>query len=79
MPDKKKPPRDWDKGFGDNAGHGAEKVPCSECKFRRIITTAEGRVIDTGRGATCKKFPVLKPMEVMKDGADCPQFEKDGK
>lgn len=76
MPEKERQ-RDWDKGFGDNSGHGAEKVPCVDCKFRKIVTTAEGRVIDTGRGATCKAYPVLKPMEVMKDGADCPKFERD--
>lgn len=77
MKEPKEKKRDWDDGFGENAGHGAEKVPCSECKHRRIITLKDGRVIDTGRGAVCKKYPVLKPMDVMRDGKDCPKFEAD--
>ena len=76
MRTNKEKPRDWDEGFGDNAKHGAETVPCANCKYRKIVTIGD-RVIDTGRGPTCKAYPVLKPMEVMKDGADCPKFEED--
>lgn len=72
--------RDWDKGFGDNAGHGAENPVCVNCKYRKIIELPNGQVIDTGKGATCKKYPVLKPMDVMTtDGAECPEYKKDDK
>lgn len=70
-------PRNWDEGFGDNAGHGAEETPCADCAFRRIVTTADGRVIDTGKGSTCKAYPDLKPLEVMMYGAECPKYQKD--
>lgn len=68
-----------DDNFGENANHGAEKMPCEDCKFRTIVTMLNGKVFDTGRGATCKKYPNLKPLDVMMEGAKCPQYKKDEK
>lgn len=71
-------PRDWDEGFGDNAGHGAENPRCIDCKYRTIVKYEDGTVLDTGKGATCRAYPVLKPMDVlMNDGANCPKYKPD--
>ena len=77
------PKEEWEKkyeddDFGMNAKHGAKKMKCANCKYRTIYTWSNGRVLDTGKGATCKKYPTLKPMNVLsEDNADCPNFEKD--
>lgn len=76
---------EWEKkyendDFGMNAKHGAEHPKCVDCKYRTIFEFKDGTVLDTGKSATCKKYKVLKPMDVLtKDNAHCPKYEKDDK
>ena len=51
------PKEEWEKkyeddDFGMNAKHGAKKMKCANCKYRTIYTWSNGRVLDTGKGAT---------------------------
>lgn len=76
------PNDDWKKkyendDFGLYASHGAENIPCINCKYRKIYKSKSGRVVDTGRGGFCDKYPKGKPNKVLWHGDDCPEFEKD--
>ena len=59
----------WDKEEITFRKVDADGIPCKDCKYAKM----NGKLAPTK--ATCEKYE-LKPMDVLLDGKECPEFKQ---